>query len=315
MEPARAEYILDICVASVNPIFRPALVDVAVKRLLNITNKQLTMPTKPLTRQGRLTLIRMLTKTISTGGLAVGVTVLELVDSLTQLLYKSIEDIVRSREADGGRISEQERVEMKELEDALVKCIGALAISIYYPTQVNDIIGFIVNRLKIETLPRSQALAAAEGKAITDLTDNELVLLEVRKSLVRCLRQVMENTVSGSQSSGIVQTHISLPGVDESLAPPEMDAGGRRTSISDAASAISEMGSHSWSASVRRAPVPEEYVTPMVVFLQSHDVDLRVEFGLFLFYFLNDVSELKDGSAINTFNAKVGSNGPLRKHL
>ncbi|KAI9028493.1 hypothetical protein DFJ74DRAFT_491357 [Hyaloraphidium curvatum] len=307
-DPLRAEYMLDVCVTNVNPIYRPSLVDVAVKRLLNVSNTQLVMPSRPLTHEGQLTMLRMLTKTIATGGLAVGVTVLELVDNLTKLLYKAVDGIVSTREADGKRISPREREELRELEDALVRCIGALAISIYYPTQINDIIGFIVNRLQVRDLPKPDGFGPAGppiasalgtlGKSSV-LTDEQLTLLEARKGLMRCLRQVMENSVSGSQSSAVA----SRAPPTSSLTPAEDP---RRSSMSIDAVSTSDSASNLWSASVKRVPVPEDYVVPMMVFLESPDVDLRLDFGLFLYFFLNDTADWKDDSATpNAFAPKL----------
>lgn len=299
--PARAEYILDIAVASVNPIYRPSLVDVAVKRLLNATNKQLTTPTVPLSRAGQLTLIGMLTKTISTGGLAVGVTVLELVDSLTQLLNKSIEEQMRSRDGTVRPITGVVRQDVQELEDALIKCVGSLAVSVYYPTQVNDIVGFIVNRLRDEHPISRPAERPTAPNGLGQGEHEDLVASEVRKSLVRCLREVMETAVSGTETATF-HSHTSLP-LDE------VDERPKWTSISVrsiAGTSTSDGASNTWSTSVRRTPLPDEYVTPLISFLESSDSELRLECGLFLYYFLNDAADQRDesGSAANVFHAK-----------
>ncbi|KAJ3029786.1 UNVERIFIED_CONTAM: Protein EFR3 B [Siphonaria sp. JEL0065] len=102
---------------------------------------------------------------VSAGGAgAAGISVVELLEALVALVVET------AVAADNDRIGEDG--EVRGFHSMLVEGVGALGIHIAYPTQLNDIVSFIVNRV-----------GRVEGP------DAEQV--SIRKSLIRCLLRVV----------------------------------------------------------------------------------------------------------------------------
>jgi hypothetical protein len=242
-----------------------------------------TWVTPPLSTNAKATSVRVLTSIISVGGSTIGLTVLELLDSLTRHLYWVIYTLIAK---DKGQLKAVDRKEVEYLEAALIESIGGLATNLYYPNQINDIIGFIINRLRLDIPHKAQTAAPLEVKR-QDSSAQELVasgeplspnklysldwnsetydaitLTEVRKALLRCLHRVLRSNLAANAlyTTPMGRDHVSSQSVD--------------------------MKTQDMFAGVKRAPVPEQLVSPMLIFLQDADAEIRMEFFYFLYYFL-----------------------------
>ncbi|KAI9343963.1 hypothetical protein BDR26DRAFT_1006119 [Obelidium mucronatum] len=124
---------------------------------------------------------------VSAGGAgAAGISVVELLEALVALVVET------AVPADSDRVGEDGDV--RAFHGMLVEAVGALGVHIAYPTQLNDIVSFIVNRV-----------GRVEGSDAAEVC--------VRKSLIRCLLRVVsvrraclsggisENGKSGSRQS------------------------------------------------------------------------------------------------------------------
>jgi len=317
--PEQAIHIAHITTTNLHPQHRNLLVSAILHRLSGATapfkvstvNKGVvpasaSLPTStwvppPLSTNAKATSVRVLTSIISIGGSTIGLTVLELLDSLTRHLYWVIYTLVAK---DKGQLKAVDRRQVEYLEAALIESIGALATNLYYPNQINDIIGFIINRLRLE--PRKPAAAAAVATSVplaevgrkesaldivasgqplsptklysmdfSSETYDAITMTEVRKALLRCLHRVLRSNIA---SNAMYTTPM---GRDRALT--------KSTELNQEA-----------LGGVKRAPVPEELVAPMLVFLEDPDAEIRMEFFFFLYYFLIGETGQDDATPITS---------------
>jgi hypothetical protein len=111
----------------------------------------------------------------------VGISVLEVLNSLFTHLIKSVQDSKSFREKEP---SDLPGTLEYAIQQGLVHSIGGLASQTYYLNQLNDITGYIISKLRVG----NTSLETVEGLPIT----------EYRKVALKCLDLV---TVSSSSSS------------------------------------------------------------------------------------------------------------------
>ena len=213
--------------------------------------------------ESQTSMVRSLTYLISAGGGYVGMTVLELVEVLvSQLLSNSNKTAKCTAEA--------------TLEQALVEAVGSLVTQVQYPDQVNEILAFLINRLKLE-LPMSNLVSNASTvetnkpghsdnmpiasiilvKPPVDTIDQETLV--ARKILLRCLQMVTYVRLTQAQSVSV------------------------RGESGDTSSQMSiRRGMTIHGTNIVRNPVDYSLIRPVLKLLTDDDMDVRVYSAEFL---------------------------------
>ncbi|KAJ3188490.1 Protein EFR3 B [Irineochytrium annulatum] len=145
---------------------------------------------------------------------------------------------------------------------ALIACIGALARSVEYPEQLNDVLTFLVNRLRLSVLvapsggnggaPKRTRRVVVNSGSAADLGEGGI---ELRKALLRALGRVVTVRYEGVLRVGGGANAIAL-------------APARRSSV------------------VTRAPVPLAVLGSTLSLLADTDRGVRVSAALFLHHVL-----------------------------
>ncbi|KAJ3186383.1 hypothetical protein HK101_009697, partial [Irineochytrium annulatum] len=177
--------VIRIIAGGVQPQHRYVILSVLLDRL----NNDETFTKEPHVKTTLVLTLRLL---IVTGGSTVGIAVMELLSTLVTQFQRSV---VASGFVDGQTTSSaQENAAQFQL--ALVECIGALAINLEYPEQLNDIISYVVNRLRLpEAGGGAPRPPSVEGGSVD----------EIRRGLLQCLSRALvtryESIKSGSTTS------------------------------------------------------------------------------------------------------------------
>ncbi|KAJ3194702.1 hypothetical protein HDU67_004621, partial [Dinochytrium kinnereticum] len=236
----------------------------------------------------KITLVRSLAFVVASGGGTVGLAVVELVDALVRQLVASVvqaEAFLPAREGGEGLLvgdgdsasllanvlgagEESAQQGAVVFQIALVRSVACLAVSMEYPDQLNDILSFVVNRLKVGSIGATSSL----------------IETETRKALLRCLVGVVlarYDAVVGPSDSAVSPSPPNLPVVlvndgPASLTPlnPASPAGPRASTASKRTSMIA------------RAPIPLPLLIPILSLLEDPDPDVRVAAGRFLHHAL-----------------------------
>ncbi|KAJ3299697.1 hypothetical protein HK104_007625 [Borealophlyctis nickersoniae] len=151
----------------------------------------------------KTTLVAALTQMISNGGGAVGLTVLELLETLVKHLQQSA--IAATR---GGESKKEEEV---VIQDALINAIGSLSVHLAYPDQINDIVAYVANRLRLDAAVPQDGNAAQAPNAPQACT-------EIRRLHLRALAAVVTTRESqllsasgdlNSKRTSVSRSHVS----------------------------------------------------------------------------------------------------------
>ncbi|KAJ3053762.1 hypothetical protein HK097_003447 [Rhizophlyctis rosea] len=118
----------------------------------------------------KTSLIQSLTHLITYGGGSVGLTVLELLETLVSHLQRS----AKRTAAGGEQANDKDEL---AIQSSLIESIGSLSVHMAYPDQINDIVAFIANRLKLD-------LGTSEEQA-------DAVMKEIRRLHLRALGAVV----------------------------------------------------------------------------------------------------------------------------
>ncbi|TPX43809.1 NAD+ kinase [Synchytrium endobioticum] len=249
-------HIIHVITNAVQPQYRYVPMQNMLERLQDETGRA--------SPESQTSMVRSLTYLISAGGGNIGMTVLELIEVLiSQLLLHATRSVNGNAEA--------------TLEQALVEAVGSLATQVQYPDQVNEILAFLINRLKLELpvsalfLPVAAATASSTPNSISNIPATPTVIgkppsdivdlktLSARKILLRCLQMVMHVRLGQVQS-------VSIRG----------DGG-------DASSQWSmRRGLGIYGTNVVRNPVDYSLIRPLLILMTDVDDDIRIYASEFL---------------------------------
>jgi len=140
---------------AMNPQYRYLLVLYSLKHLKDYTN-DLAVQTN---------IIYILSNIIKNGGSAV-VTHIEVLDVLSDCLFETFQNTSKYKEKD-----------IENLENAYIDCINSFTSNVSYPEQMNDIMAFLVDHLKLDT------------------PSNEIII-KCRVFIIRSLRFILEQRAS-----------------------------------------------------------------------------------------------------------------------
>ncbi|TPX34914.1 hypothetical protein SmJEL517_g02605 [Synchytrium microbalum] len=206
-------------------------------------------------------IVRSLTYLISAGGGSIGMTILELVEVLVGQLLSTTGT---SHSTSSTHKADAEAT----LEQALIESVGSLATQVQYPDQVNEILAFLINRLKLELptplLPASGASPAGSSDVpITPVSNRQTAesltidskTITSRKILLRCLQMVV---------------HVRFAHVQA----VSRDGGG--------GDASSQLSVRRLVPNVVRNPVDYVLIRPTLRLVNDGDVDIRLFAAEFL---------------------------------
>ncbi|CAG8603443.1 16287_t:CDS:10 [Acaulospora morrowiae] len=162
----------------------------------NITRQLETLPEGSISMQKKLTLVEMLSSILTNKLALVGLSTLEVLDVLLQLLLGSLKN-------GEGNDNESKALISKKLID----CIGGLATHIYYENQICDIMEHIITHLRLQPdVPDSSQqgdISISDGIPLSDL----------RKTLLKCLDVVVQMSKTVYQKIGkitICETPVEI---------------------------------------------------------------------------------------------------------
>jgi len=147
--------IFKIFTKAMNPQYRYLLVLYSLKHLKDYTT-DIAVQTN---------IIYVLSNIIKNGGGSV-VTHIEVLDVLSDCLFETLQNS-----------SKYEPKDVENLENAYIDCINSFSSNVSYPEQMNDIMSFLVNHLKLDT-------------------SNNEVILKCRIFIIRSLRFILEQRAS-----------------------------------------------------------------------------------------------------------------------
>jgi len=147
--------IFNIFTKAMNPQYRYLLVLYSLKHLKDYSN-DIAIQTN---------IIYVLSNIIKNGGGSV-VTHIEVLDVLSDCLFETLQNS-----------SKYDPKDIENLENAYIDCINSFSSNVSYPEQMNDIMSFLVNHLKLETA-------------------NNEVILKCRIFIIRSLRFILEQRAS-----------------------------------------------------------------------------------------------------------------------
>lgn len=143
--------VFKIFTKAMNPQYRYLLVLYSLKHLKDFSN-DIAIQTN---------IIYILSNIIKNGGGSV-ITHIEVLDVLSDCLFETLQNTSKYNEKD-----------IENLENAYIDCISSFTSNVSYPEQMNDIMTFLVNHLKLET-------------------PNNEVILKCRIFIIRSLRFILE---------------------------------------------------------------------------------------------------------------------------
>jgi len=147
--------IFKIFTKAMNPQYRYLLVLYSLKHLKDYTS-DIAVQTN---------IIYVLSNIIKNGGGSV-ITHIEVLDVLSDCLFETLQNT-----------SKYDPKDIESLENAYIDCINSFSSNVSYPEQMNDIMAFLVNHLKLETA-------------------NNEVILKCRIFIIRSLRFILEQRAS-----------------------------------------------------------------------------------------------------------------------
>ncbi|KAJ3059250.1 hypothetical protein HDU98_004738, partial [Podochytrium sp. JEL0797] len=199
---------------------------------------------------------------IARGGGSGGVAAVELLETFVGLVAETAAGVYSGAGGEGGRV----------FHEALVEGVGALGIHVLYPTQLNDLVGFVVNRMGKVVVGGEEAVA-------------------VKKSLVRCLVKLV------AVRRACLTPMESLTNLATGVALEEVPQGGGRRGEEEwqldrfstvTRSAVSPHGAQQQQqkrtslTSFSAAKISPLLLTPLLPYLQDPSQDLRILISLFL---------------------------------
>jgi hypothetical protein len=239
----------------------------------------------------KITLVQSLSYLVAHGGESVGVAVLELLEALARQILVTV-TIVTSADSQAVPVSGSGAASVlsagtKEVDkgafyfqSALVDAVGSLAVNIEYPDQVNDIIAFLINKLKVsredrgladsdsdrhsakqsrEGMPADETGSHRSGSPTTPVGADP-ALVASRKILLRCLARVV----------AVRRHHLKHPASN--------GGAGVRTSV---------MSTASRRSSTLRSPITATLLGPILCLLGDHDAEIRLGIAEFLYQLLS----------------------------
>ncbi|KAJ1552528.1 hypothetical protein HK405_010995, partial [Cladochytrium tenue] len=301
-------HVVQILIGAIQPQFHSFVLSAIMDRL---TSSTFTSDVKV-----KLVLVQCLIYVVIFGGASVGVAAIELLDAL-------VGELTVQEKADGGGAVSVDR----EYVEGLLDAVGALAVHMDYPTQLNDILSFLVNRMRIVE-PSSDA---DEMPSSTPTPPSPALSLS-RKVILECLLRV-------SDVRRFCVTELALRLTDSSSSTPIPDAGGvggggdlgprvapgpaflQRAILASFRDTVSVPGAAGGrpaaakrgSIVVSPAPVAAPLVVPVAVLLRDADARVRLATALFLCRLLElerTVAAPLGGSAIG-WGAQMDDAPPL----
>ncbi|KAJ3411467.1 hypothetical protein HDV05_002156 [Chytridiales sp. JEL 0842] len=233
-------------------------------------------------------LVKSLSYLVIHGGESVGVAVLELLEALSRQIWLTVSHAASysaetksstapptgTKEVDKGAIYYQ---------TALVDAVGFLAVNIEYPDQMNDIIAFLVNKLKLPTDTEDGELDGASSHrsgSPTTPVGADPVVVSNRKVLLRCLARVVS----------VRRLHLVHP----------VTSPGTRTSV---------LSNNSRRSATLRSPITTSLLSPLLALFADVDPEIRIGIAHFMHELLSlEVLELGIGSIASSI---ANSGGPI----
>ncbi|KAI8809126.1 hypothetical protein BJ742DRAFT_250983 [Cladochytrium replicatum] len=129
--------------------------------LESLTDKESYKTKSDETKNRMISIIKYL---IDSGSAVAGLTILELLDALVRVAIRASEDGVHQNSKASSKST---------VEEATISAIGALAAHLQYPDQINDILSFVLNRMRPGDVLVAQALPGSDGSSPTPAPSDE----------------------------------------------------------------------------------------------------------------------------------------------
>ncbi|KAI9357329.1 hypothetical protein DFJ73DRAFT_758331 [Zopfochytrium polystomum] len=254
--PTLVLHVVQILISAVQPQYHYYILSAILERLNDVSISEDV--------NAKLALVQSLIFIIVYGSGTIGIAAVELVDTILNLILS------------GSKLKDDVDFSLPYISN-LVDAVGALAVHMDYPTQFNDILSFLANRLKV-----GEYRTVVEGPVAKD---NQIA----RKAVLHCLiRVVAVRRLCNSErilrpddatASGRSQQLFVAPGPDFLI---------RVISASSPQLPRRESFSH---GSLKRSfvvvvPVPPALIVPVSEFLGDADLSIRSAAALFLSDFL-----------------------------
>jgi len=161
--------LFNIFTKAMNPQYRYLLVLYSLKHLKDYSN-DLAIQTN---------IIYILSNIIKNGGGSV-VTHIEVLDVLSDCLFETLQNS-----------SKYDPKDIENLENAYIDCINSFTSNVSYPEQMNDIMTFLINHLKLDT-------------------SNNEVILKCRIFIIRSLRFILEQRATFIENNPTFNTPLPI---------------------------------------------------------------------------------------------------------
>ncbi|ORY49369.1 hypothetical protein BCR33DRAFT_581263 [Rhizoclosmatium globosum] len=195
------------------------------------------------------------TTVIIAGGAGGGVGVVEVLETLVGLIGETAAAAETDRVGSDG--------EIRSFHSALVECVGSLAVIIAYPTQLNDLVGFLVNRMN---KPETPAV--------------------VTKSLLRCLLRIV--AVRRASLSPLESIHNLANNQSLDAKPTPSNTDGIHFELDKITTLSRTVMSKSTTLQSKRtsltfpAKISSVLLTPLIPLLLNTSQDIRLLTALFI---------------------------------
>ncbi|KAJ1556262.1 hypothetical protein HK405_003944 [Cladochytrium tenue] len=270
-------HVVQILIGAIQPQFHSFVLSAIMDRL---TSSTFTHDVKV-----KLALVQCLIYVVIFGGASVSVAAIELLDAL-------VGELTVQEKADGVDAGSADR----EYVDGILDAVGALAVHMDYPTQLNDILSFLVNRMRIvEPSSNVDETLSSAPTPSPDLSISRKVILECLLRVVDvrrfCVAELALRLTDSSASTPIPDVG-GVGGGGGDLGPrvapgPAFLQRAILVSFRDAVSVTGAVGGRPAAAKrssivVSPAPVAAPLVVLVAALLRDADARVRLATALFL---------------------------------
>ncbi|KAJ3328230.1 membrane anchoring protein efr3a [Blyttiomyces sp. JEL0837] len=289
-------HVVKVIIGSSPPQYHHLLLSLLLDRLNDDATKNTGTGVGGKDTGSKTSFVQSLIFLVAGGSGTIGLSILEMLGSLVRQIQLMAPRIYGDAATD--RPSQLDDTDVL-LFASLVEAIGSLAVNIEYPDQVNDIIAFIVNRMKLQDEMSSisataTAAAAAAGKETTGMSRSptsqpSAELVCVRKALLCALARVLSVRRMCVAKGRDGELRRSGSGVMNSFkeADPVYEGFQGSAMLNQIIGTSSQSLSKSTKrSSIIRTPLSIVLVLPTLCLLASNDVEIRLHASTFLNEFL-----------------------------
>ncbi|KAI8984553.1 hypothetical protein BDF20DRAFT_860519 [Mycotypha africana] len=188
---------MELALDSLQPQYRYLLISEVLQQLELLShNNKMTVDVNKFA-----CLVSMLDTMLNANVPLVGVSVLEVLNSLFNYLVRSVKDFKAFTLVETNNINNREATSMEfTIQNGLVHSIGGLASQTYYLNQLNDIAGYVISKMKVGHHHPKDSTQTAEEES--DGAMDGLPAQEYRSIALHCLNAVITTSSSTNESEG-----------------------------------------------------------------------------------------------------------------